>query len=212
MRIVLDKFLDRQFDPNFSGTVLKFDDITDHKSHIDHTINTHYTNIQKFGNVDLCKLVDADPQMPFCKYLITLNNMPIKKGTIKITPEITPYIKTEYKSRNEDELPVLSRYVDLPNDYELPDANFLVYILYSKDQLRREFKGDIDEFDSIYTEDVEYGCIAILGTENNEPDPMPPITIMRNALGIDEGGNGVKLDRDQYEKSIEFWSNNILIK
>lgn len=41
---------------------------------------------------------------------------------------------------------------------------------------------------------------------------MPPITMMRNALGVDEGGNGVKLDKDLYNESVEFWSKNILIK
>jgi hypothetical protein len=35
---------------------------------------------------------------------------------------------------------------------------------------------------------------------------------MRNSLGVDEGGNGEKLNRKTYEESVEFWSKHILVK
>lgn len=41
---------------------------------------------------------------------------------------------------------------------------------------------------------------------------MDPITMMRNALGKEEGGSGVKLDREAYKQSVEFWSKHALIK
>lgn len=31
---------------------------------------------------------------------------------------------------------------------------------------------------------------------------MDPITMMRNALGVEEGGSGVKLSRDKYLESV----------
>ena len=34
---------------------------------------------------------------------------------------------------------------------------------------------------------------------------MDPITMMRNALGAEEGGSGVKLNREEYKKSVDFW-------
>ena len=34
--------------------------------------------------------------------------------------------------------------------------------------------------------------------------PMTPITIMRNALGRDEGGSGVPIDREKYRQSVEY--------
>ena len=37
---------------------------------------------------------------------------------------------------------------------------------------------------------------------------MPPITMMRNALGKEEGGSGVKLDRELYKQSVKFWNEN----
>jgi hypothetical protein len=38
--------------------------------------------------------------------------------------------------------------------------------------------------------------------------PMAPITMMRNALGVEEGGSGVALDRGAYLRSVEFWSTH----
>ena len=40
---------------------------------------------------------------------------------------------------------------------------------------------------------------------------MDPITMMRNALGAEEGGSGVKLDRQKYKESVDFWSKNAII-
>jgi hypothetical protein len=37
---------------------------------------------------------------------------------------------------------------------------------------------------------------------------MAPITMMRNALGVEEGGSGVPLDREAYQRSVAFWENN----
>ena len=35
--------------------------------------------------------------------------------------------------------------------------------------------------------------------------PMQPITAMRNALGREEGGSGVPLNRAEYLKSVAYW-------
>lgn len=41
---------------------------------------------------------------------------------------------------------------------------------------------------------------------------MQPITMMRNALGKEEGGSGVPLNRELYLKSVEFWKKYVLVK
>jgi hypothetical protein len=41
---------------------------------------------------------------------------------------------------------------------------------------------------------------------------MAPITMMRNALGKEEGGSGVPLDREKYQESVEFWKTHINVK
>ena len=37
---------------------------------------------------------------------------------------------------------------------------------------------------------------------------MQPITMMRNALGADEGGSGVPLDADKYRESVAYWATH----
>jgi hypothetical protein len=32
--------------------------------------------------------------------------------------------------------------------------------------------------------------------------------MMRNALGVDEGGSGVAIDRDAYRRAVDFWSTH----
>jgi hypothetical protein len=41
---------------------------------------------------------------------------------------------------------------------------------------------------------------------------MQPITMMRNALGRDQGGSGVPLEIEKYKESVAFWSKFVSIK
>lgn len=41
---------------------------------------------------------------------------------------------------------------------------------------------------------------------------MSPITVMRNALGVEEGGSGVGLNREEYKKSVKYWEEHAMIK
>src|SRR3546814_6280107 len=56
--------------------------------------------------------------------------------------------------------------------------------------------------------DGAWGIVGCLYTAEPEEIPMAPITMMRNALGVEEGGSGVPLDRDAYRRSVEFWERN----
>jgi len=76
-------------------------------------------------------------------------------------------------------------------------------VLYDTNQMKKE---------GINIGDADYGIVAILGQTHNEEEPMPPVTMMRNALGVDEGGSGVPLDREDYARSVEFWSNHAVVK
>lgn len=41
---------------------------------------------------------------------------------------------------------------------------------------------------------------------------MDPITMFRNALGKEEGGSGIPLDKKKYLESVEFWTNHAFTK
>ncbi|TXG80176.1 MAG: DUF3228 family protein [Spirochaetes bacterium] len=200
MQIEFTTFSLRQFSPNYAGTKLPIT-IDNEYGHI------YYQNLLNDENV----LKEwKDSYQTFCKYIIIENdNTSIKSGTIKLNWFTKLFIKSGYSSRTEKELEVLSRWVKLPFWYKKPKAEYLVFVVYSREQLIKELKSD----DVLgLSDDCEWGIVAILGTSQPNPDPMPPITIMRNALGVEEGGNGAKLDHSLYNESVEFWKNNILIK
>lgn len=200
MQIEFTNFSLRQFRPDYVGTKLPI------------TIGDEYghTYYEKLFDTEIILKVWKDSYQPFCKYLIIKNDHnSIKSGTIKLNWFTKLFIKTGYSSRTKEELEVLSRWVKLPKWYSKPKAEYLVFVLYSREQLIKELKpGEKLEL----SDDCEWGVVAVLGTSLPNPDPMPPITIMRNALGVEEGGNGATLDHNLYKESVEFWKNNILIK
>ena len=71
-------------------------------------------------------------------------------------------------------------------------------ILYDRAQLARE--GTVI--------DADWGVVGCLYTMTPEELPMAPITMLRNALGVEEGGSGVPLDREAYRRSVAFWSTH----
>ena len=41
---------------------------------------------------------------------------------------------------------------------------------------------------------------------------MDPITMMRNALGKEEGGSGVQLEKEKYMQSVKYWEKHAIVK
>jgi len=217
MQIQLTKFVQRQWDKKFAGTKLDMwqEDFIKH-------VNEFYPDIKS-------ELYSS--QNDFCKYLYFENPYPsIKKAVIKIDHTIYPYIQSGYSSRTPEELAVLSRWVSFPHkSYPLPTAEYIGLVLYTREQLLKEhneqfppadYKSNSPWSDKTVmmqptfelTEECEYGIVAIMGLGQPEMDPMPPITHLRNALGGVEGGNGVPINKEEYEKSVKFWSEHILVK
>ena len=75
---------------------------------------------------------------------------------------------------------------------------------------RTDMNSDVPEFE--LAEDDKWGVVAILGQSHPGEEPMNPITMMRNALGKEEGGSGTPLDKEKYAKSVLFWQNNVNVK
>jgi hypothetical protein len=84
-------------------------------------------------------------------------------------------------------------------------------VLYSREQLLKEHSAGEYKDEPLYF-DADWGVVAILGQMSSDEEPMKPITMMRNALGISEGGSGVTIDRERYTQSVEFWSKNATVK
>jgi hypothetical protein len=136
-----------------------------------------------------------DGYAPFCRLHVHRNWTSTRCLTVPISDENRHHLRSAYEARTADELPVLVRWFV---GVEAPIANYLIVILYSREQLAKE-NAPID---------AEWGVVGCLYTLEPEEIPMAPITMLRNALGVDEGGSGVPLDRAAYRRSVEFWQRN----
>lgn len=132
---------------------------------------------------------------PFCTLHVHRNWTSTRCLTVPITADNRHLLRSEYEARNRNELPVLVRWFE---GVEPPVAAYLVVILYSREQLAKEGSPI----------DADWGVVGCIYTSEPEEIPMTPITMMRNALGVAEGGSGVPLDADAYRRSVEFWSRN----
>ena len=183
--MVLTEFaIERHFDPSGAGTVIT-----------DRTPEKFQREARQFAMQGIVRPGYA----PFCRLMFLENWTGANAGVVPITPENWFNVRSEYKARTDGELSVLVRYIELPT---APKAKYLCLVLYSREQLAKE--------DTII--DAEWGIVSILGQLHNKEEPMTPMTAMRNALGVDEGGSGVPLDRKAYQRSVEFWNTHVAVK
>ena len=190
----LDEFAMRQWDdPAYGGTRIDFDKAEFVK-------RIHEAHASGAGLVD--------GYAPFCKHVFVPNFIPgTKVGAIPITEENQHLLRSGYSSRSEAELPVLTRW--FPADkVEIPDATYLDVILYSREQLELERAAMASKQERPPLPDAPWGIISVKGQTVDFECPMTPITIMRNALGRDEGGSGVPIDREKYAASVEYHQNH----
>ncbi|WP_347260915.1 DUF3228 family protein [Rudaea sp.] len=136
-----------------------------------------------------------DGYAPFCKLHVHRNWTSTRCLTVTVGDDNRHLLRSAYEARTKEELPVLVRWFE---GVEAPIANWLVVILYSREQLAKEGAAI----------DADWGVVGCLYTMEPEEIPMAPITMMRNALGVEEGGSGVPLDREAYRRSVEFWERN----
>lgn len=132
---------------------------------------------------------------PFCQLHVHRNWTSTRCLTVPITNDNRAQLRSGYDARNARELPVLVRWFE---GVQAPVATYLLPILYSRAQLAKEGTPI----------DAEWGVVGCLYTAKPEELPMAPITMLRNALGVEEGGSGVPLDREAYRRSVAFWDRN----
>ena len=196
MKIKLTEFALRHFDPKFGGTKI-----------LDHTPEEFERELSdRWYNHKY-----SQGYAPFCKLLSIENFTNAYVGSLPITIANYQYLRSGYSARTEKELPVFSRWLELPTGK--PIAEYLVIVLYDKEQIDKERMSDAADGRNFYKEfDAEWGIVAILGQRHPDEEPMKPETMIRNALGISEGGSGVAIDREKYIKSVEFWEKNATVK
>jgi hypothetical protein len=215
--LVVDPFCHRQFasesgEGNYAGAVfdipiLEFEDV----------VNSRY---------DPSRLVDG--YAPFCKHLFVINDFTdARVGVLPIIADNERHLRTRYEARTEWELPVLTRHFDRESllldaagggskddekrrdDDVFPVARYLDLILYSREQIEKENSAMGKAPSGEETkETAPWGIVSIKAQDVDRELPMTPITIMRNALGKDQGGSGVMLTREAYMESVSYWKDH----
>ncbi len=135
----------------------------------------------------------------FCKLVFVENWTDARAGTLPITPGNERFLKSGYRARAAGEMPVLVRWFE---GIEAPTAKHLCLVLYDRDQLAKEGSPV----------DADHGIVAILGQMTDLEEPMPPITMWRNALGTDFGGSGAASGPEAYARSVEFWGTHAIAR
>lgn len=132
---------------------------------------------------------------PFCRLHVHRNWTSTRCLAVPITDDNRHLLRSGYEARDSSELPVLVRWFE---GLEPPVARYLIPILYSREQLAREGTPIA----------ADWGVVGCMYTMEPVETPMAPITMMRNALGVEEGGSGVALDREAYARSVAFWNTH----
>ena len=194
--LVVDPFCLRQFDQNSGKTPYVPLSVAD----VEAKVNAAY----EAGGGDAC-LVDG--YAPFCKHIFVENFVGCSGSVLAVTEANERLLKTGYAARTDKELAVLSRW--FPKDaVEAPPATFLDFILYSREQINVENAAMGEDSGS----DAPWGIVSIKAQDADFELPMQPITMMRNALGADEGGSGVPLDAAKYRESVAYWKDHAPIQ
>jgi hypothetical protein len=204
-QLVVDAFCMRQWDSNYVGTRLINTGIT--PEILEQVCNDYLQ--QGKGTLQ-------PGYAPFCKHLFLPNTLSdkLKSSVVEITKENVHLLKSAYEARTPKELPVLVRWMeskDLPGGSvdALPKAKWLDVILYSREQIRKE--NEATGTPTAET-DAPWGIISVKSQDDPFELPMTPITMMRNALGKEEGGSGVTLNREEYDKAVKYWENHVFIR
>jgi len=149
----------------------------------------------------------VDGYAPFCKHFFVKNFIGphVKTPIVAITPENQHLLQSDYEARTDEELPVLCRWFE---NVDTPSAEYLDVILYSGEQIVKENAAMGKE----RTQTAPWGIVSIKPQNSTQELPMQPITMLRNALGKEQGGSGVELVREKYNESVAFWKNHAPVR
>jgi hypothetical protein len=175
------------------------------------------TSISEFEEIVNQRFQESELQpgyAPFCKHLFIANDFTdARVNVLPITPANEHLLRTKYEARNDKELPVLTRYFPrelvAKDEKDLPIAKYLDLILYSREQINQENAAQGQKVDSATT--APWGIVSIKAQDVDRELPMNPITAMRNALGKEEGGSGIPIDRKQYMEAVNYWKDHAVV-
>lgn len=191
MNIEMCEFAERQYKKDFYGTRVN-------EAMVNKMIDLAKDPYEVIpGYADFCCIAVLKNRDDSGEYIFPdLESLTIERDEAK---KLGAELHCAYEARNENELAVL---VDWVSGIKPSRAGWVHLILYSREQMEKE--GD--------KVNADWAIVSINGAATKEVEPMRPITSMRNALGVEEGGSGVAIDRKAYKESVDFWSKYIMIR
>ncbi len=141
----------------------------------------------------------------FTAHLFVDNFAKCKSSVMEISEDNRHALKSDYESRSPKEPAVLTRWIDSTLlDSAVPEAKFLDIIMYNAEFTKQDYPNPPCRYD--------WCIVAVKPVEKEEPLPMQPITVMRNALGGEFGGSGHPLNKEEYLQCVAFWERFAQIK
>ena len=192
MNIALSHFASRQLRPDFPGTRIG-------KEELSRLIALCASPDQILaGYATFAKILAIRNLLPDGSFLFpSLRCLTLRRDEALCRGGI---LRTAYEARTPQELPVLVEWVA---GLEAPSAPWIHVIVYSAEQMRLEGEDPGD---------AEALIVSIATGLFPEPEPMRPITALRNALGVAEGGSGSPIDRVAYAHSVQFWTDHVMLR
>ena len=149
----------------------------------------------------------------FCHHLIIPKPdfVTAKVNVVPLTDENRCHLKAGFVQRKEGEVPMFTQWLEAEK-VDLPEADYLDVVVYSAEQMREEqqVKGGSDSAD--YSDDKIAYVVLVKPQCVDYEQPMPAETLLRNTLGAEEGGSGVKFDRTAYKTCVAFWMAHAIVK
>ena len=177
--------LSNTFDPTRSGTTIT-----------GITPEDFMTQINQRAALELGTVEISNEYPDICRHFFVKNDFTTTlQGVVKASDDVPVISKMVTRGGQEGvEEPYLAHWVE-SKSVEVPKAEFLDVILYSREHLKNE--GIVIEGD--------WGVVTVLGVPTCEQTPPTRTTIERNAAGVDAGGNGKVVTAAQLSESDAYW-------
>jgi hypothetical protein len=131
----------------------------------------------------------------FVRHVFVLNFTNALSGVAEITDENRHLLRSEHRARREGELAVLTRWFPA-GAVEVTRCEWLHLVLYTAAQCAVEGLSI----------EADWGIVSINSATAPEAAPLGPAAQMRNALGVEQGGNGNSLDAGEYARGVTYWN------
>jgi len=174
----------RHFNPDFAGTKIQ-----------SHTVE-NFDALLSVSDRTEGNFVEGATE-GFVRHVFVRNFTDACNGVARITESNRPLLRSEYRARREGELPVLTRWFP-KGAVRVERAEWLHLVLYSREQLEKEGLTLADW--------AEWGIVSINSATAPEAAPLGPAAQMRNAMGVEQGGNGKPLDPEAYAAGVAYWN------